>query len=329
MTLLIACTLLFLALSGLMAAVDAAVLSVTRPEVAELVLHRRRGSRQLWELKQQLTRAVVVIVIVTNTINILGPIVVSHLAYEEYGGRSLVIVTVVLSFGTIIFSEIIPKALGAHYAPTISRWVAPVIRGLQFALYPLVLVLERLSAMFTFGARRIGTEDQVRSLVMLGRRAGYIERDESQLIRRVFILNDRTAADIMTPLKDVVSLNDSATVLEAAEIVHREGFSRYPVFGGTVHDVRGTVIGREIIQALARGHEGQTLETVWRAPLVVPADRHADDLLVLFRDQRLHLAVVQDGGRTVGIVTLEDVLEELVGEIEDEKDVTGQAARGT
>lgn len=326
MSLLAGCTLTFLALSGLMAAVDAALLSVTRPEVAELVLHRRRGSRKLWELKQQLTRAVVVVVIVTNTINVLGPILVSHLAFETYGADALGIVTIVLTFGTIVFSEIVPKALGAHYAPTLSRWAAPVVRVLQFGLYPLVLLLEELSEVFTRGARRIGTEDQIRSLVMLGRRAGYIERDESRLIRRVFVLNDRLAGDIMTPLRDVISIEAATTVQEAAEIVHREGFSRYPVFGQTVHDVRGTAIGREVLQALARGRGGQPLRTVWRPPLIVPSERPADELLMLFRDERQHLAVVQDQGRTVGIVTLEDVLEELVGEIEDEKDAASETA---
>ena len=323
MLLLMLLIVLFFALSGLMAAVDAAVLSVSRPEIDEMIGNGLWGSRRLRTVKLQIARAVVVIVILTNTINVLGPIVVSQEAVRRYGPGSVGVVIAVLTVGSIVLSEIIPKALGTHYAPTISRLAAPAIVALQWALYPLVRLFQWLSELLAAGKRPIGTEEQIRALVTIGRRAGYIESDEGRMIHRAFVLNDRTAADIMTPLEQVAAIDATATVRQAADEVRRSAFSRYPMFGSSADDVRGIVMSRHILQALCDGRDDDPVTTIARSALTVEADRRCDEMLVLFRDRHRHLAVVRDGQRTLGVVALEDVLEELVGEIEDEKDVEG------
>ncbi len=200
MLLLVFSVVVFLALSGLMAAVDAAVLSVTRPEIDVMMQKSQWGSRRLSVVKHEITRSVVVIVIATNTINVLGPILVSRQAFDTLGDSSIVIITAILTVGTIVFSEIVPKALGTHYAPLIARISAPFILMGRTVLYPLVVVFSWLSSQFTKGTRHIGTEEQIRSLVRIGHRSGYIEGDEGDLIQRAFLLNDRTAGEIMTPI---------------------------------------------------------------------------------------------------------------------------------
>lgn len=310
----------FIILSGLVAMVDAALLSVTNAEIGELVMQKRWGATTLQGLKNEITRAVVVVVIVTNTINVLGPILVGQQAISIYGNTAIGIVTALLTFGTIVFSEIIPKSLGAHYAPQVSRLAAPGIALLILLLYPLVLLLDWIAGFFRSGSRKIGTEHQIRSLVSLGRDAGLIEKDEGQLIQRAFLLNDRTARDVMTPLEKVAWLPDSATIREAADRVVNEEFSRYPVFGQSPDDVRGFVLSRDILQGLSEGRDAESVKSLIRKPLMVSARRRSDDLLVIFRNSQIHLGIVRENRRTLGVVTLEDVLEELVGEIEDEKD---------
>jgi CBS domain containing-hemolysin-like protein len=328
MTLLIATFVGFLALSGFMAAVDAAVLSVTRPEIDELVAAGRSGAAQLKRVRQQLIRGVAVIVILTNLINVLGPILVSQQAFSLYGEGAFLAVSLSLTLGTIIFSEIVPKAIGAHFAPAISRWAAPIIRVLQVLLYPLLVGLEQLTRLLTPGTRAIGTEEQIRALAAIGRRAGFIESEEGRLIHRAFILNDRTARDIMTPLPDVVALRDNVTVREAADVVRRDGFSRHPLFGSSPDEFRGMLITRDILEALADNRGDESVRSLVTPGLVVDAERRSNELLRLFRNQHIHLAVVQDQARTVGVVSLEDVLEELVGEIEDEKDAIAKPNAG-
>lgn len=146
--------LVFIVLSGIMAAVDAAILSVTRPEVHELLLHGERGANALRLVKEDLTRGVIVIVIATNAVNVLGPIVASQFALHELGPRSLPMLTAVLTVGSILFAEIIPKALGNRYAPEIGRIAAPVLRLSQHILFPFVLCFEWISRGFTKGTLR-------------------------------------------------------------------------------------------------------------------------------------------------------------------------------
>ena len=301
--------------------VDAAVLSVSQAEVEEMVQKKKHGSHALQVLTKNITRGVVIIVIITNLINVLGPILVGQKAVELYGSTAIGVITAVLTFGTIIFSEIIPKSLGAHYAPIIARISAPPILVLVGVLYPIVFLLEKLANLFTSGRRAVGTEAQIRALVRIGHRAGHIESDEGQLIHRAFILNDKTAADVMTPLKDIISVQSSATTREAADKVFANTHSRYPVFGNSIHDVKGIVMSHDILESLAEGKDDMPVEEIVRDSLVVHAGKRSDELLMLFRDKNIHLAVVQDAKKTVGLVTLEDVLEELVGEIEDETDV--------
>ncbi len=198
-------------------------------------------------------------------------------------------------------------------------------------MYPLVVGFAWLSKQFTRGTRRIGTEEQIRSLVRIGHRAGYIQSGEGQLIHRVFILNDKTAGEIMTPLDRVKALGEVFTIKQAAAEICRSEYSRYPVFGQSVDDIRGIALSREVLKAtidkskLGAGPAGQAhlsdaLSSIVRPAVIVDAQVKSDELLTMFRDRHIHLAIVQDLEKTVGIVTLEDVLEELVGEIEDEKD---------
>ncbi|MBI1313968.1 DUF21 domain-containing protein [bacterium] len=320
MTALALYTLIFLFLSGLMAAIDAAVLSVSRPEIEELIHNRRAGARILRDLKQHLARTVVVIVILTNTINVLGPILVSQQAVNRFGRQSLVLLTAVLAISTIVFSEILPKAIGAHHAPLVGRLSAGPLRAIELAIYPLVSGLAWLSGCFTRSSRPIGTERQVRALAMMGRRAGHIEGDEILMIYKAFRLNDSIARDIMTPREDVVGIAADDTVREAAEQVRHAGFSRYPVYRDSLDHIHGFVTGRDILEAILSGRDDDPVTSITRPVLRFTATQRSDDMLVVFRDEHIHLGVVGTAESTIGIVTLEDVLEELVGPIEDEKD---------
>ena len=310
----------FILLSGLMAAIDAAILSVTRPEIEELIQHERSDATQLRDVKQHMARSVVVIVILTNTINVLGPVLVSNEALKQYGTESLAMITVILTFGTILFSEIFPKALGTHYAPAIGRVAAGPLQLVGVVLYPLVVAFAWLSQKLTRGSRPIGTERQVRALALMGRRAGHIESDEIMMIYRVFRLNDSTAEDIMTPRENVVALAEDATIRDAAEQVREAGYSRYPVYGESLDRVEGLVTARDLLQAVIDGKGDEPVSGITRRILQFEAGRRSDQMLVVFRDERIHQGIVTKGGQTLGVVTLEDVLEELVGEIEDEKD---------
>jgi CBS domain containing-hemolysin-like protein len=318
---LIILIIIFIFLSGVLAMVDAALLSVSRVEIEEQILKKLPGSQASRIVHHKITRAVVIVVILTNSINVLGPILIGQKAIELYGNAVIGLITAILAFGTIIFSEIIPKSLGSHYAPLISRIASPFVLVFIYVLYPLVIVLEKMAVFFQSGKRKIGTEAQIRSLVTIGRKAGHIEQDEGQLIHRAFILNDKFASDIMTPLKDIAGLKYDENIRSAAQKVFKYPYSRYPVFGSSIHDTKGIIMSYDILEALANGKDEEPITSIVREGLIVKANMQCDQLIMLFRDRHIHLAIVQDNEHTVGLVTMEDVLEELIGEIEDETDV--------
>lgn len=310
-----------LVLSGIFAGVEAALLSLNDAEVYALVEKKRPGSKILAKVHGDMHRAVITTVIFNNAVNIGGSIIVGQITVGLYGDAMLAIITTVMTFAIIVFSEILPKSLGIHYAETIGITGAPLILVLTTILTPLIALLDSFTSMFHKGERKVGTEEQIRSLVTLGRRKGLIESDEGQLIHRAFILNDRKARDIMTPLKDIVGVSATDRLGEAVKKVFVNHYSRYPVFGASINDVVGFVLTQDILAAMEEEKDAEPVSSIMREALVITGEKKGDQLIALFRDKHIHMAVVQDDGHTVGIVTLEDVFEELVGEIEDEKDI--------
>jgi len=281
---------------------------------------KRVGVSILHRVNKQLNRSVITIVVWNNVVNIVGSIVVGQIVINMYGDAVLAVITTALTFGIIIFSEIIPKAIGIHYAERVALITAPFVLALTILMLPVIVGLEWITNLFKRGERKVGTEEQIRSLVTLGRRKGHIESDEGRLIHRAFILNDKNAADIMTPLKDIIGLTLEDSLKEIWDQIDHEPHSRYPVFGTSMHEVEGMILKQDVLQALYENTDAP-VESIMRETLTVQADMRSDELLSLFRDKNTHQAVVQEDDHTVGLVTLEDVLEELVGEIEDETDV--------
>lgn len=321
MTELIGTTIAFIALSGLWAMIDAAVLSVNPAEVEVMIQKQRTGARDLKALLKHTTRAIIIIVILTNTTNILGPILVGRQAEALFGSKGIGIVTAVLTFVTIIASEIIPKSIGSHYAPRIARTVAPLLRVLILMLYPIVLFLERVVKVFKTGKRKIGTEDQIRALANLGGGSGHIDSDERELIHRAFVLNDTTARNVMTPVEKLASLRLTTTVWRASVMVFEQHFSRYPVLSDSGKKSIGYVLSKDILESLADGDDDASIEHLIRPIEVVSPDMRCDDLLHFLRKSMTQIALVGTRNNVIGLVTLEDVLEELVGEIHDEQDI--------
>ncbi|MDA1292168.1 MAG: hemolysin family protein [bacterium] len=313
----IAIILLF---SGFFSGAEAAIVSITDAEVHSMMEKKRIGVSILHRVNKQLNRSVITIVVWNNVVNIVGSIVVGQIVINMYGDAVLAVITTALTFGIIIFSEIIPKAIGIHYAERVALITAPFVLALTILMLPVIVGLEWITNLFKRGERKVGTEEQIRSLVTLGRRKGHIESDEGRLIHRAFILNDKNAADIMTPLKDIIGLTLEDSLKEIWDQIDHEPHSRYPVFGTSMHEVEGMILKQDVLQALYENTDAP-VESIMRETLTVQADMRSDELLSLFRDKNTHQAVVQEDDHTVGLVTLEDVLEELVGEIEDETDV--------
>ena len=329
MTLLLTSIGALLLFSGLITMVEAAVFSVPLSRVHLLVEKNRKGSHRLLSIKKNLQRTIVTLVVLNNASNIGGAIFIGWRAQKELGSTWMAAFTVVFTLLIIVIAELIPKTIGERFAASIAVHAAPCITFVERLILPLIWAIEKLSLPF---ARRsepqVGSEEEIRVLANVGNKAGSISPQESELIRKAFLLNDVTAKDIMTHRLKVSQLpaEKSLSDLDPQEIDKLH--SRILVTEeGDLDKVQGVIYQRDILLALARGKTELTVDDVKNAAHFVYEATPAHRLLREFQRTRQHLFVVVDEyGGTSGVVSLEDVLEELVGEIEDEVDAREKSA---
>jgi putative hemolysin len=248
---------------------------------------------------------------------------IGHLLWPLWGGIAAVVLATLL---LVAVGELWPRRLmpepGVRFAVAIAPGLLWVSRMLRPLLYPLERITLSLPEPRLTSVSEI-TESELRQLTALGRSGGAIDEHEGQIIERAFRLEDTRVWDIMTPRVDIFAWQDSLTLGEISAQFGSVPYSRIPVYGDSVDDVTGVLYLRDAYQALIAGKRDAELRSLARQPLVVPGSLPLTRLLRDFQNRRIHLALVVDEyGGIDGLVTLEDVLEELVGEIEDETDVT-------
>lgn len=321
-------TLIFLALlvlsSGVFSGSEIALFSISRARAAGLAADGRRGGAALVRLKSDPERLLVTLLIGNNVVNILAASVATYAATQAFGSAGVGIATGVMTLLILFFGEIVPKSFAARNAETIALAIAPFFLGLRVVLLPVAapfVWLTRFVVPLRTSMPSV-TESEIRSLTEMGHRRGAIDAHERQLIERAFLLDTTRAWQIMTPRVDIFSWREDMTLGEIADELPEVPYSRVPVYGESLDDITGILYVRDAYQRLAREGGGTRIRELARDAFFVPASISLVQLLAEFRVRRMHLGVVVDEhGGTDGIVTLEDVLEELVGEIADETDL--------
>jgi CBS domain containing-hemolysin-like protein len=319
-TLLLA-VLVVLVGSGLCSGSETALLSVPMVRARQLASEGGRAAKALLAIKQQIARPISAIVVLNNVFNIVGSIAVGMLAAAEFGEAWVGVVSGVLTFLVILFSEIMPKTLAERYAEQVAVAVALPVRAITTLLTPLVVVFEILMRPLTRGERGPSiSEAEIRILARIGRAEGVIEEDEVEMIQRVFRLNDLTARELMTPRTAVTWLDGTRSIAEVRDEILASEHTRIVVADGDLDHAYAVALKHELLGALLDDPDA-TVGQHTRDVSAVPWMKRADQLLDFFRTQREHLAIVIDEyGGTIGVVTLEDVIEVLTGPIMDETD---------
>jgi CBS domain containing-hemolysin-like protein len=325
MTTLFFSTLLLLVVSFCASCSEAALFAVSYSKVAAAADQGRTGASSLLEVKDRMARPIMTLVILNNFGNVLGSMLVGAMADDILGSQLLGVFSAVLTFLIIVFGEILPKTIGERYADPLAFWLARPILVASVLFMPGIWLIETLTRPITGGRDTSPTsEEEIRTLSRLGEQAGVIDQVEHQIINRAFRLNDVTARELMTPYAKADTLDGKRTVTESKEFL-KEAHSRIPVWEDNIDNIVGVVHQRDLLQALVDGSGAETVSSLVGDPLFVPFTMTGDDLLRHFQTTKQHLAiVVNEGGTVLGLVTLEDVLEELVGEIADETDVVPQ-----
>ena len=302
---------------------EAAILSVSLVRVRLLYEQKKKNSKDLLFIKEHITDTIAAIVIVNNAINIVGSIFVGQQVALRFGNQWLGVASTILTFSIIVISEIIPKTLGERYKSTLSLFVAKPLRVLLWVFRPLVVVITKTARSFGKGSRGPKvTEDEIKMMLKLGRVEGTVEMDEEVLCNRVFKLNDVRAAQIMKPIDQIYALPANKTLQELKDVIINSRFSRIAVYDKDPLDIVGIVQHRILLREIAKDNYQVMVKDFMVDPIFVNWFTKADSLLEKFQAYNQHLFIVQDSGKKdVGLVTMEDVLEELFGEIYDEKDI--------
>ncbi len=301
---------------------EAALFSVPLVKVRQLAESKRPEALALLSIREQMNRPIATVVILNNIANIVGTTVVSVVADSVLGSQWLGLVTGIFTFLVILLSEIIPKTVGERYSEQISLIVARPVAGLTRILTPLVWCIERITTPLTTGANTFTTDEaEIKLMAKIGQEEGTIENAESEMIGKIFNLNDMTAADLMTPRVVMTYLKGALTLSEAKEEILVSQHSRMIVIGETQDQVIGVALKNELLAAIIQGKLDQSISNFAHEVHFVLGRKRANQLLLMFQQTRQHLTVVVDEyGGVSGVVTLEDVLEVLTGELVDETD---------
>ena len=311
-------------LSGVFSGSEIALVSVPFTRAEALAAEGVRGAQALKRLKSNPERLLVNLLIGNNVVNIGAASIATYAATEAFGSAGVGIATGGMTLLVLFFGEIIPKTYAAAHALKLSLLTAPMFLWLTRLALPIVLPFEAISRLVLPNSRTIPsvTESEIRALTLLGHEAGAIEEHERELIERAFALDAMRAWEVMTPRTEIFAWPAERTLGEIATELSDVPYRRIPVYGGSLDDMTGVLYVRDAFEALIAGRHDAKLGTLAREPFFVPHSVSLVQLLADFRSRRIHLGIVVDEhGGTDGIVTLEDILEELVGEITDELDI--------
>lgn len=246
-----------------------------------------------------------------------------------YAAATLTILLIVVLH--VVLGEQVPKLIAISGSQGfVSRVTLPPLRAFALVLTPLLWLLDRLvgAVVGVFGVRTTGfhplvhTAEEIRLLIARSSEQGAVEEDEREMLHGVFEFSDTVAREVMTPRTDIVAVPVDIGLPELVDTITREGHSRLPVYDGSIDTVVGVVLAKDLLPVLPKPPAHFSIATIMRDPYFVPDTKPVDDLLAEFRTQSVHLAIVLDEfGGTYGLVTMEDLLEEIVGEIHDEYDV--------
>lgn len=324
MTLFISAVTVVLVVSFLCSIFESVLLSITPAQTEALGQQHRRAGQWLADFKRNIDVPIAAILILNTAAHTIGAAVAGASYGNVFNQQTLWVFTIVFTLAVLLFTEIIPKTLGVTHARSLGQPVAYGIRILTIILHPLVIISERISrGLRKDRAAPVTSVEEIRLLAALGRTEGAVGPRTAGIIMGATHLRQLTVRDVMLPRQDIVYLSAEMSGDEVLKTIRKSGNSRFPFIPESdIDQVTGIVIAREFMYwTYDHPDDAPDWHAIVREPVVVPETMPLISVLRTFQDTRVHLAVVVDEyGGVEGIVTLEDILEEVVGEIFDESD---------
>ncbi|MBA5865867.1 MAG: DUF21 domain-containing protein [Nitrospira sp. CR1.3] len=327
----IAILLGLIVLSAVISTAEIGFFSVNETKLRALAQNHNARAKMALRLRSDPQKLLSTILVGDRLVGTAIPMYATFLTLNTYGGRTffddtIAVVVGLLTFVLLVSVDVIPKTLAAKFAVPVTLnmsypvyWVQVLLRPILFFMVPLIYKLTGGKGL----TLPLVTEEELKIMLDEGGKAGAIEVEKVKMIKNVFQLKDITAEDAMTPRLYVFSLDGNLRLKDAQELLYNSKYSRIPVYDGTMDNITGILYKTRALTELSKGQFDFKLKDIAYPPLFVPAGKTADDLMKQFQQDKRHMAVVvNEFGGVMGIVTLEDLIEEVVGEIMDETDIT-------
>ena len=315
-----------LGISALVSASEAAMLSINKVRLRHLVEQGHRSARLTFELLTRLDRVIGTLLIANNLVNVAISAIAAWIFISRFGSEAgLAIATGVVTVVLLLVGEVTPKTFAATHAETVMFVMARPLQLLMWVLAP-------VAAFFTWAARwllrllriptkrrsPLVTEEEIKVMIQMGREAGVLAEGELRMLHRIFEFSDSVVREVMVPRQQIVGVDLDAKPEEALDVLIEEGHARVPVYRGTLDQVVGVIYARDLL-AMVRHGGLFVLPDLIRPVAFVFGTKRVAELLSEFQRDKVQIAIVQDAkGATGGLVTIEDLLEEIVGEIREE-----------
>jgi CBS domain containing-hemolysin-like protein len=320
--------LLFLiVLSAFFSGVETAFVSLSDIRLKHLCEKENKKSiLRVKRLKEKNERLIITILIGNNLVNIAASSIATKVAIDVLDSRGIGIAIGLMTLIILIFGEIVPKNIAMAKNEVIAVFAAPIIQFLQVVLLPAIFFLEKITIFMAKPmnkdmAEPVITEAEIKSVVNLGEEIGEIETDERIMIHNIFRFSELQANEIMTDRTQIFSLDSDAYLNNVSEELVSQGFSRIPVYEDQTDNIKGILYAKDVLQHMLSKGEDRKLRDLIRPAMIIPETMLIDNLLREFKKEKVHIAmVVDEHGGISGLITIEDILEEIVGDIYDETD---------
>ena len=322
----IAALIAMIGLSGYFSGLEVALVSIRLSKIEQMVKDKVKGAVSLHKLKSNPSRMMSSVNLGNNLASIAATALATDLSLKLFGDDGLAIAIGIMTFLILIFGEITPKTYCNANAAKVAVKNSRILLIFSYALFPIVWIFE----IITKGMIKLTgssdmppglTEDEIKEIVKQGYKDKAIEKQESELVHGALNFDDIVIRSVMTPRTKMFKLNSKMMLFEALPEINKSGFSRIPVFAENTDQIVGIIHARDVLKKLEGDEKIISLEQIMREPVFVSQEKRVSDLLKEMQGRRTHMAIVLDEfGGVEGCVTLEDLLEEIVGEIQDETD---------
>jgi CBS domain containing-hemolysin-like protein len=311
--------------TGFFAMSETAIIRTNRARAYRLAEEKRRGAVSLLKIVENVAPYLNVVLLLTLLATIGGTTLATIFTARHLHRWGELVSTVVMTILLFIFAEVTPKTWAVQQTDKWALRVAPILIAVHRAIGPLAAVLVRVANAIMPGRGLpqgpLATEDEIRAMAEVASEEAAIEEDEKDLIHSIFEFGDTLVREVMVPRPDMVCVPVDSGLRNVLDVILRHGYSRIPVYRGELDEIVGVVYAKDVLRHLHAGKENVPLDSIMREAYFVPETKKLSELLREMQQRRVHIALVTDEyGSVAGLVTIEDLLEEIVGEIADEYD---------